>query len=83
MDRYNGFVAHTKSDTDSAATNIADMNYMGLYVGGAGNAVLVMPDGSLVTVTGLLAGTVYPFCGFKRINSTNTTAGNFLLLYRR
>ena len=52
----------------------------GIYVGGAGNAVLVDEDGTTCTFTGLLAGVVYPFrC--KRINSTNTTATNLVGLY--
>ena len=46
----------------------------GLYVGGAGNAVLVYPDGSTILYSGLLAGIIYPFVGWVRINATSTTA---------
>lgn len=45
----------------------------GVYVGGAGDAVCVMADGTEVTFTGLLAGQVYPI-QVKQVKSTSTTA---------
>lgn len=46
----------------------------GLYIGSAGNANLVMPNGDVVLFEGLLAGTILPVrC--TRVNSTSTTGG--------
>lgn len=42
-------------------------------VGVAGNVAIVTPSGNVVTLTGLLAGVIYPIVAI-RINSTNTTA---------
>lgn len=52
----------------------------GIYVGGAGNIAADMMDGTAVTVSGALAGTVLPL-RVKRVKSTNTTATNLLALY--
>lgn len=51
-----------------------------LYVGGAGDASVVMASGDTVTLVGLLAGTVYPL-QLMRVNSTGTTATNMVGLY--
>ena len=60
--------ALTPSDTVDAAHVIEEV-----YVGGAGNFVAVLMDGSTVTFSGALAGHSYPIrC--RRINSTSTTA---------
>lgn len=72
---YRGAEAVTKSDT-VALTNVC----RALYVGGAGNAAVLMADGTTVTLTGLLAGNVYPVA-LQRVNSTNTTATNMVALY--
>lgn len=50
-----------------------------LWVGGAGNVVLVAPDGTSATFTAV-AGSVIP-CRFKRVNSTNTTATLMVAIY--
>ena len=81
MRTYSRRVALAKSDSVNLSTDIDVRAFLALYVGSTGDAVLVRADGSLETVTGLLAGTIYPFVGFMRINSTNTTAGGFVLLY--
>ena len=49
----------------------------GIYVGGAGNIVAVMSDGTAVTFTGALVGTILPIRA-RRVNSTNTTATNLV-----
>jgi hypothetical protein len=72
---YRGAEAVTKSDT-VALTNVS----RALYVGGAGNAAVLMADGTTVTLTGLLAGTIYPVA-LQRVNSTNTTATAMVSLY--
>lgn len=46
-------------------------------VGGAGNVAIVTPSGNVVTLTGLLAGVIYPIVAI-RVNSTNTTATNLV-----
>jgi hypothetical protein len=79
---YNLAQAITRSDTvDIALPGSADA-VDAIYVGGAGNIVLVYPNNDTVTVTGVLAGTIYPLGGFKRVNLTNTTATPLLALYR-
>jgi len=52
-----------------------------IYIGGAGNAVVVMENGDPITFYGLLAGTILPVrC--KRVNSTGTTASmNIVALF--
>ncbi len=75
---FSRFVLFTKSDT----ADIADRTFDALYVGTVGNVVVVNGDDSTTLFTGVLAGTVLPIGRFKRINSTNTTAGAFILLYR-
>lgn len=50
-----------------------------LYVGGAGNVVVVFVNDTTGTFVGVPAGAVLPvLC--KRVNSTNTTATNILAL---
>ena len=44
-----------------------------IYIGGDGDIVLVSPDGSTLTFTGLLAGNILPWKA-KRILATGTTA---------
>lgn len=53
-----------------------------IAVGGAGNVAVVFASGEAVTLTGLLAGTVYRVRG-TRINSTNTTATSLVALRYR
>lgn len=48
-----------------------------LYVGGAGNVVVARMDGTLVTFTGVPAGTFIPI-EFQGINATSTTATNLV-----
>jgi len=65
--------AITPSDTVNYTQGIA----RGLYIGGAGNVVLVTPQDNVVTFTGVLVGTVLNVCS-KRINATLTTATNLV-----
>lgn len=51
----------------------------GLYITTAGNLNVVFADGSNVTLTGLLAGTVYPFC-LTQIKQSSSTAAGFVLI---
>ncbi len=50
----------------------------GLYISGAGNLVVEMLSGDAVTLTGLLAGVVYPFALRKIIQASSTASGLIL-----
>ncbi|HEX6537476.1 MAG TPA: hypothetical protein VF041_23040 [Gemmatimonadaceae bacterium] len=65
--------------TPSDSVNFANVT-RALYVGGAGNVVGVMQDGTVVTFSGMTAGTVYAL-RLKRINATLTTATGLVGLY--
>lgn len=69
-------VAVTPNDsTDLAATAEA------LYVGGTGNAVLILADdSSAVTFVGIAAGSILRL-RVKRVQSTSTTATSIVALY--
>lgn len=47
----------------------------GLYISGAGDLVVHMANGDVVTFTGLLAGTVYPIAVKKIVQAASTAAG--------
>lgn len=51
-----------------------------IYVGGAGNAVVLMASGETVTFNGLTAGQVLHVKA-NRVNATNTTATNLVGLW--
>jgi len=69
------YAAITKSDTTDF-----DVLCRAIYVGGAGNVVAVMYDGTAVTFTGVPAGTLLPIAA-RRVNSTSTTATAMVALY--
>ncbi len=70
---------NTVSSGSAAAVSPHDTNDLpsqtrGLYIGGAGNVVVILADDTAsVTFTGVLAGSVLPI-RVKRVLSTNTTA---------
>ena len=51
-----------------------------LYVGGAGNVKIDAADGSTVTFSGVLAGSILPVRA-ARVYSTGTTATNIVAIY--
>ena len=69
----NYFAATPHDSNDEAFVSKA------LYIGGAGDVVAVMVDGTAVTFTGALAGSVLPIRA-KRVNSTSTTATGIVFL---
>lgn len=71
---YRGAVAVTPHDTNLIPVTRA------LYIGGAGNVVVRTVKGEQVTLTAVLAGTIYPIA-VDRVLSTNTTATAILALY--
>lgn len=77
---FNSFLAVTLSDTVDIP-KINDRYPDAIFVGGAGNAVIVTQVGGTVTLNGLLAGHIYPISP-KRVNSSSTTAANLVALWR-
>lgn len=51
-----------------------------IWVGGAGNVVVVWSDDTTSTLVGVVAGTLLPVRA-KRVNSTSTTATSMVGLY--
>ena len=76
MTPYNRAAAITASDTVNFSNGLCDA----IYVGGAGDIVGVLEDGSAVTFAGAVAGSVLPL-RLKRVNSTSTTATDLVALY--
>jgi hypothetical protein len=62
----------TKSNTDNCV-----VPFRGIYVGGAGDIVVVTASGNVVPFIGVLAGSILPVEGV-RVNSTSTTATNMV-----
>lgn len=85
-DRFSGY----QSGLDSPATNAStvtphDSNELGnvtraLWVGGAGDVVVVTVGGDTVTLVGVQAGTLLPI-RVKIVKSTGTTATSMVALY--
>lgn len=74
--RYSKSAAVTASDTaDIGAGYVSDA----VFFPSAGNAVLVLEDGTTITLTGVTANSIHPFA-IKRVNSTGTTAANIRAL---
>jgi hypothetical protein len=73
---YTSVAAVTPHDS----TNITPPNPRALYVGGTGNAVVVMKDGTSATFTGIPAGTLLEVEAL-RVNATSTTATAIVALY--
>ena len=72
-------MAITPSDTDNfvgPGTGECDA----IYVGGAGDVVVVLPNGITVTLTAVAGG--YLWLKAQRVNSTSTTATALVALYR-
>jgi hypothetical protein len=69
--RYCKSTPVTPSDTVDIANGSAP--YDGVFVGGAGNVVLVLEDSTTITLTAAGANTIWPFA-IKRVNLTGTTA---------
>lgn len=73
---------NTTSFSSAAVVTKSDstfINFTALFVGGAGNVAVALQDGTVVTFTGVLAGTILPIAGSK-VMSTNTTATNMVAM---
>lgn len=65
-----------------APSDTVDLTYItrALWIGGAGNVVLIDANGNTTTFTGVLAGTLLPVRA-SRVEATNTTATLIVALW--
>lgn len=71
---------HVNAATGGATITPSDateVDFNGIYVGGAGNLAVTLLDGSEVTLTAVIVGTVYHLRVIK-VNATGTTATNLI-----
>lgn len=66
--------------TPSDSTNLTNPA-SALYIGGAGNVVVITTGGDTVTFNSLAAGSILPL-RVARVKSTNTTATNIVALWQ-
>ena len=66
--------------TPSDTADLAAGPTKGIYVGGAGNVVAILADGTTATFIALTVGVVHPI-SVKRVKATSTTATPILALY--
>lgn len=77
---FRRWLAITTSDTVNFVPRSSDPYPDAIYVGTAGNVVLVFQDDSTLTIPA--AASTYLWCnGVKRVNATSTTASNLVALY--
>lgn len=70
---------HAVAITPSDGSDLA-VECRAVYVGGAGNMNVDLPDGGTVLFSGLTAGSILPV-RVRRVRSTSTTASNLVALY--
>lgn len=71
---------HVNAATGGAAIAPSDsvaVDFNGIYIGGAGNVKVDLYDGSTITLTAVIVGTVYPL-KISKVYSTGTTATNLV-----
>ena len=69
-----------QSVTPSDTVDLTGGMCRGLWIGGAGNVVVITAKGTTVTISGALAGSIIPGY-FTRVKSTSTTATLILAIY--
>ena len=62
------------------ATNLLAQQARALYIGGAGDIIVINPNGTAVTFVGVLAGTILPI-QTSRVIAIGTTATNIVAIY--
>lgn len=77
---YNYFQVYAKSDTVAVPADPNGNACQAIFNAASGNIVVANEDGSTTLFTTVPAG-IIPISPY-RINSTNTTAGPFVALYR-
>lgn len=70
---------HAAAVTPSDTTDLSDVTRF-LYVGGAGAVVVIMQDGTTVTLAAVPAGTVLPIA-VSRVKSTGTAATSIVAFW--
>lgn len=86
VDTFSGYTASAAGPKNNAAavtpSDTVDLSDVttGLWVGGAGNVVVIMNGGQTVTFTGVPAGTLLPI-RVSRVKATSTTATNMIALW--
>ena len=71
---------HVNAATGAAAitpNDSSEVDFNGIYVGGAGNLTVTLLDGSVVTLTAVIVGTIYPL-RVTKVLATGTTATNLI-----
>lgn len=81
-DIYSGLTAPGEGHYAITPSDSTDFNihFRSVYVGGAGDVVIIDKFGSAVTYVGVAAGSIIPMRG-KRVNATNTTATSMVGIY--
>ena len=84
-DNFNGMTSITAPAQHATAITASDTGHFattcrGIYVGGAGDVVVVMKGGEVVTFAGVPAGTTLPLRA-TRVNSTSTTATSMVCVW--
>lgn len=72
-------LAHAVTPSDLAGNNLT-YPCRALYIGGAGNATIVMADSTAILFSGLQAGQILPVRAL-RVNATGTTATGIVALF--
>ena len=67
--------------TPADGADLAKKPTAAVFVGGAGAMVVTMASGNDVTLTGIVAGTIFDGLCVDRIKATGTTATNIAALY--
>lgn len=75
---HNDPAIYAASITPSDTVNMS-FTTRGIYVGGIGDAVIVMQDDTEITFKNLASGTILPVRAI-RVNATNTTATHLVAL---
>lgn len=78
---FNSFRAITKHDTVDIPKEPYGRYPDAVFIGGAGNLVVIDQTGNLITFKGVLAGTMLAISP-KRINATDSTAADLVACYR-
>lgn len=71
---------HVNAATGGSAITTSDstaVDFNGIYIGGAGNVKVDLLDGSTVTLTAVIVGTIYPL-RVTKVYATGTTATNLV-----
>jgi len=77
---YDAFAVTPSDSVNYTTSSSSNAIARALYIGTAGNVVLVTERGNVATFANLTTSFILPVC-HKRVNSTNTTASGLVALY--